>query len=305
MPNILHDAVLAVDLGKTSCRVRLSANNAPSVEAQGIGAPGLAETRGADDAFDAIWNLIPALGSNPRIGHIGVGAAGVEADPAAALSLAKRLADCFHAPVAVINDALAAHVGAFGGRPGTILIAGTGAIAFTLGTSGPPRQVDGWGPLLGDDGSGRWIGQEGLKAALRDHDKRSGPTSLTDVAAALAGDLGSLPRWVSDSGHDARRLASFAPTVLQHAGEGDPTARRIITAAAQHLADTVEAAGDRDRPLSVVGGLYDHPTFGQMLDAELGARGFTVAAPVGSPLDGAELIAIDNTLPHESRIIRV
>lgn len=305
MPNILHDAVLAVDLGKTSCRLRLTADGAVSADAQGIGAPGLAETGGEEQAFAAIDALTSALEPTHRIGHIGIGAAGVEAAPDAARSLAKRLADAYDAPAAVINDALAAHVGAFHGRPGTILITGTGAVAFTLGTTGSPRQVDGWGPLLGDDGGGRWIGQEGIKAALRDHDGRSGPTSLTPFAAALAGDLRALPHWVGDSGHDARRLASFAPVVIEHAQNGDRTARRIIAAAATHLADTVDAAGDRTLPLCVVGGLFEHPYFHDALIAELDSRGLTTTAALGSPLDGAAQIATDTTLPHESRIIRV
>ena len=299
------DAVLAVDLGKTSCRARLVVEGTVVAEQTGAGAPGLADVRGEDSAFEAIAEAVDRLGAPLiHLGTIGVGAAGVEANPDASLSLAKRVRESFGAPTALINDALAAHVGAFGGGPGTVLITGTGAVAFCIDQVGDLRQVDGWGPLLGDDGGGRWIGQEGFRAALRDADGRSASTSLTHAAADLAGDLRGLPRWVSGSGHDARQLASFAPTVLAHAEDGDAIAVEIIRGAAAHLTQTVIAAGHPELAVCVVGGLYDHPYFHQTLDAALAVAGITVHEPLGSPLDGASTIASTTDLPHESRIVR-
>lgn len=301
------DAVLAVDLGKTSCRVRVTAGTETLVELAGHGAPGLAEARGEDLAFTAITDIVGQLDEpvRQRIRAIGIGAAGVEASPDASQSLAKRISESIGAPAALINDALVAHVGAFGGGPGTVLITGTGAIAFSFDPTGVLRQVDGWGPLLGDDGGGRWIGQEGIKAALRDADGRSTSTSLTQAAADLSGDLRALPHWVSATGQDARRLASFAPTVLTHAQTGDPIAAEIVQRAAAQLTKTVEAADGRKQKVCIVGGLYDHPYFRGVLDAALAERGITAADPLGSPLDGAALIATTSTFPHESRIFRV
>lgn len=307
MDTMVHDAVLGVDLGKTSCRIRLTVGPDVVAEYAGPGAPGLADDSGEDLAFNAISHLTNALDADrlSRISAIGVGAAGVESGPDAAQSLAKRLSESLSAPTALINDALLAHLGAFGGGPGTILITGTGAIAFTLGTTGPPRQVDGWGPLLGDDGGGRWIGQEGIKAALRDLDGRAGSTSLTHAAEKLAGDLRALPAWVTRTGQDARRLASFAPIVIEQAQGGDPVAVSIVTQAAEHLVRTVEAADGRHQPLCVVGGLYDHPHFRQTLLTALARHDLTVVERLGTPLDGATLIATTSTYPHESRTIRV
>lgn len=301
------DAVLAVDLGKTSCRVRVTAGTEVLAEVAGPGAPGLAEVHGEDLAFTAITDLVTQLDAPVRqpVAAIGIGAAGVEASPDASQSLAKRVSESLGAPTALINDALVAHVGAFGGGPGTVLITGTGAIAFSYDAAGELRQVDGWGPLLGDDGGGRWIGQEGIKAALRDADGRATSTSLTRAAADLAGDLRALPHWVSSTGHDARRLASFAPTVLAHAQDGDPIAAEIARHAAAQLTKTVEAANGREQKVCIVGGLYDHPYFRGILDAALAERGITATAPLGSPLDGAALIATTSTFPHESRIFRV
>lgn len=300
------DAVLAVDLGKTSCRVRLTSGAEVLAEQVGTGAPGLAEANGEDLAFSAITEVVSRLGDlRQRIRAIGIGAAGVESNPDASQSLAKRIRESLGAPTALINDALVAHVGAFGGGPGTVLITGTGAIAFSADPSGKLRQVDGWGPLLGDDGGGRWIGQEGIKAALRDADGRAESTSLTPAAADLAGDLRALPHWVSATGHDARRLATFAPTVLAHAQDGDAIAVGIVQHAAAQLTKTVEAAGGPVQKVCIVGGLYDHPYFRLVLDTALATRGINADEPLGSPLDGAAMIATTSTFPHETRIFRV
>jgi N-acetylglucosamine kinase-like BadF-type ATPase len=304
---MLHDAVLGVDLGKTSCRLRLIAAEGVLVEIAGPGAPGLADDSGDELALAAVLALTDTVDGDvlARVGAVGIGAAGAEAHPDAARSLAKRISEQFHAPTAVINDALLAHLGAFGGAPGTILITGTGAIAFGLDQSGRPRQVDGWGPLLGDDGGGKWIGQEGLKAALRELDGRSGPTSLTKAAERLAGDLRALPVWVSRTGQDARQLASFAPVVIRHAEDGDPVARSIIEASAVHLVDTARAASIPGEPVCVVGGLATDPYFHRVLLAALTREGIAVVEPIGDPLDGAVRIATDSTLPHETRTFRV
>ncbi len=64
--------------------------------------------------------------------------------------------------VEVISDAEAAHLAAFGGRPGLLLIAGTGSVAFS-GRPGAFRRTGGLNPVSGDPGSGRWLGRQYLK----------------------------------------------------------------------------------------------------------------------------------------------
>ncbi len=69
---------------------------------------------------------------------------------------------------AVVSDAVASLVGALGGlRPGAVVAAGTGAVAFGSDFADTWTKVDGWGHVLGDRGSAAWVGLEGLRAALR------------------------------------------------------------------------------------------------------------------------------------------
>lgn len=322
--------VLAVDLGKTSCRVRLSVDGSVIAEAAAHGAPGLAEEDGAARSFAAVVDAVGLLPEAPPAGcAVGVGAAGSEAAPAAARALIGLLRERFNGPVAVINDALAAHAGAFEGAPGTMLIAGTGAVVFAVDDAGAVRQVDGWGPWLGDEGSGQWLGRHGLVAALRAHDDRGPHTALLADATALAvdaatlaadapaltadapalaagtasgGGVASLPHWVSESGTPARQLGRFAPTVIERASEGDAVAVELVERAAAHLADSCAAA--RQPVVCVAGGLVSHPFFAARVSAALHAHGLRETAQKGDPLAGAALIALERSLPYEERIIR-
>ncbi|MFF1573532.1 N-acetylglucosamine kinase [Leifsonia sp. NPDC058292] len=295
--------VLAVDLGKTSCRVRLSTDGEVVTEAHGIGAPGLADAHGARLSFEAIADAVDQLDADLPAGvPIGIGAAGSEAAPAAAHALIGLLRERFAGPIAIINDALAAHAGAFAGAPGTMLIAGTGAVVFAVDDKRRIGQVDGWGPWLGDEGSGQWIGRHGLMAAVRAHDRRGQHTVLLALATDLTGDISTLPHWVSETGAPARQLGTFAPTVLDAANSGDAVAVEIVEHAAAHLADTCAAAGLEN--VCVAGGLAAHPFLAARIAAALEAHGLRQVEPAGDALTGAHLVAIDRTLPYEERILR-
>jgi N-acetylglucosamine kinase-like BadF-type ATPase len=295
--------VLSIDLGKTSCRARLEDSRVVA-EAHGPGAPGLADHNGAGLAFAAIENVVAQFSPSDRsrIGRVGIGAAGVEAGRDAARELCALVRGLVDEPVAVINDALAAHAGAFDGAPGAILIAGTGAILFAVSESGSVRQIDGWGPWLGDDGSGQWIGRHGLQAVLRAHDGRGQATALTDDVVHLAGQIEALPRWVSASGAPARQLGTFAPMVLSRAEEGDPISVQIVADATALLAETCMASGMVT--VCVSGGLSAHPYFSTRMREALDAVGMRTVQARGDALDGSALVAARADLPYEERIIR-
>lgn len=289
---------LAIDLGKTTCRARITAGDRLLGEASGAGAPGLADDDGTRLAFAAIETAVGGLEAGVVISvqQVGVGAAGVEASPEAARALVARLRDRFAVPIALLSDGLAAHVGAFGGRAGAVLIAGTGAVVFSVGAGGI-RQVDGNGAWLGDDGSGRWIGQQGLRAVLRAHDGRGDPTMLTADVLELVDRVTDLPGWVGASGTPARTLGGFAPAVLGAASLGDAVAVGIVDDACRLLAESCATVGTSI--VCAVGGLISHPYFLIRLSAEL-----TLLPPLGDALSGAALSAGRRDLPHEERTIR-
>lgn len=296
---------IAVDLGKTNCRVRLKVG-ASSQELRGPGFPGLSAAGGAESAIDAIARLIAPLGEEllSGVSQLAIGAAGADSDRDAARSAALRARELWGFGVTIASDVLTAHIGAFDGAAGTVLIAGTGAVALSIDDRGDARRSDGWGPWLGDEGSGRWIGQAGLIAALRSSDGRGPHTTLEVDARAIAGDFIGLPRAMTSTPDVARSLASFAPVVLAHARD-DEIARGIVDAAVTHLAATVFSIAERSGPVSVIGGLTDDVEFLRKLSNELGRRQLSLRSPTGTSLDGAALLATRRDLPHERYAIRV
>src|SRR3954471_3791066 len=272
-----------VDLGKTSCRAVVHGNpvSDPVVVE---GAPGLAAPGGVRAAERAVVAAAEALGLE-GVDEAVVGAAGALAAPDAARELGEALLRSLPAErVTITSDAVLAHAGALGGEPGVVLIAGTGVVAVAIDADGALRTADGWGPWLGDEGGGAWIGASGLRAALRAHDGRGPSTALLEAARARFGDPLAWPAIA----HDARALASFAPDVV--AARGDAAALAIMSVAAEMLATTARAAGEG--PVAFVGGLSGIDELREHLEL----------APVhGDALDGAlRLAAI-----HEPHVVRV
>lgn len=295
-------SIVAVDLGKTGCRVRATSGTTVS-SAMRAGVPGLADSDGDVRAFDAIVATLGDLPADMResVSSIGVGAAGAEAAPAAAEALAARVGAYLGAPAAVTSDAVTAHAGAFEGSPGTIVIVGTGTALLTLTPTGDLVQVDGWGPWLGDEGSGRAIGQEGLRAVLAAHDGRGPATALTAAALELHTPLSTLPRWVSDTGAPARQLARFAPRVIAAADAGDAVARGIVEGAVDAIARACAATSG---PFCLVGGIAESRGFGTWLAERLRADGAEVVPPRSDALAGAEFIARMRATAYEGSVVR-
>lgn len=306
--NHLAAPVLAIDLGKTSCRARITTGSGDTLtvlaEAHGHGAPGLADHEGAELSARAVIETVAHLPADllTEVRHVGIGAAGVEAAPHEVAAFTAELRLALDATIAVVNDALAAHAGAFAGGPGTVLIAGTGSVVFDVDADGAVRQIDGWGPWLGDEGSGRWIGQQGLEACMRAFDGRGPATALLADAETLAGSIPALPLWVSSTGAPARQLGTFAPTVIARAEQGDAVASGIVVAACAHLAVSAAAAGTGS--VCVVGGIASHPFVAAHLAKAMDDVGVTLVAARGDALDGARLVALDTAISYDGRVVR-
>lgn len=216
--------------------------------------------------------------------------------------------------VALVADAVTAYVGALGPRPGAVVAAGTGLIA--MGTDLTRwRRADGWGHLLGDCGSGAWIGRAGLEAALRAHDGRPGGSAgLLARAEELFGPVRGLPGKLYPRPDRPAALASFAPHVAACA-DVDPVAAGILRAAARHMAESAAAVCPTvgAPQVALTGGLFKlGPPLLVPLEEELSKRlprALRVPA-AGDPLQGAVSIATDLaagalTLPSDDAMLCV
>ncbi|TAG24906.1 MAG: ATPase, partial [Rhodobacterales bacterium] len=114
----------------------------------------------------------------------GLGLAGV--NTAGGLGL-----DLPFAQVRVETDAVTAVKGALRGGDGIVAALGTGSV-FASQRGGVIRQVGGWGLVLGDEGSGAWLGRALLARALRAVDGFVPMTPLLAEVIAAQGDPGGI-----------------------------------------------------------------------------------------------------------------
>lgn len=170
------------------------------------------------------------------------------------------------------NDLEIALVGARGQRRGVVILAGTGSAAYGVNDAGESALVGGWGYLLGDEGSGYWIGMDGLRQVARAADGIPDDASEAEAARLTALLLDALnlsqPRdligWLYRSETPRNReIAALAPLVLHAAETGSALARNTIHQAAARLAALGTAAASRlniDPPaFAFAGGLLESP----------------------------------------------
>ena len=147
--------------------------------------------------------------------------------------------------VQVVADAEAAHHDAFAGGPSILLTAGTGSVAWARDAEGRAVRVGGWGPLVGDEGSGYVLSLTAVRAVLRAHDGRGAATALTASALDLAG-LEEPQELVDWAARESRaEVAELARIVMEEAEGGDSVARELVDEAAAHLAAHLDAVLER------------------------------------------------------------
>lgn len=211
------------------------------------------------------------------------------------------------AAIQLDHDLRTALAGGLEGRPGIVLVAGTGSAGFGRDASGRTARCGGGGPLLDDGGSGYWLGLRALQEALRAHDGRAGESSLAQAIAAQAGGTGSgsLLAWLEGVRADQRAaVAALGALVLQQASQGDTTAQRLRAQGAAELALIARTLAAKLFPGATVpvlftGGLSQDPEYRELVRAALTSAGRADAAPVlvaamHPPLVGALLLALES-----------
>ena len=159
--------------------------------------------------------------------------------------------------IEIVGDEVVALDAAFEGGAGVLVMAGTGSNVIGRCADGKKFGAGGWGPVLGDEGSGYWIGLEGVRAALRAED-RGVPSCLLHEILGHWGlkELGELVAMAN--GRPSPDFAGLAPVVAKCAGGGDMLARGVLERAGAELGEQVSlvhsamvAAGCDDSALGV------------------------------------------------------
>lgn len=201
------------------------------------------------------------------------------------------------------SDARIALTGAIGPGAGIVVVAGTGSVAFGRNESGTEARAGGWGPTLGDEGSGYSIARRGLSSIVRAFDGRGDVTLMTDLLCDRYGmcQPDELPYFVYSPSTHANDIAAYCRLVFDAARRGDPVARQILDEEGTELAETVLAVARRlallhdEFPVAYVGGAF---SAGRLLLDPLERRlhaeapGAKLQPPNETPVIGAARMAL-------------
>lgn len=158
----------------------------------------------------------------------------------------------------VENDGFAALLGATGGKPGILVIAGTGSIAFGVNEEQETARAGGWGHRVGDEGSGYWIGKQAIMAVLKAADGRGEPTVLKELILPHVG-LGrvdELFNWTYSEHYSVDKVGELSLLVSQAANASDQVAIAILKVAGEELFDAARAVIDtlqmKNKPFQMI-----------------------------------------------------
>lgn len=258
--------------------------------------------RAADAVTGAVRRAADRAGVELPVDAMWAGLAGA-GNPAARDAVAAALRERALAERVVIGtDVEAAFHDGFGSGTGVLVIAGTGSIVWARDAVGRVHRVGGWGRVLGDEGSGHWLGIQGLRLVTRAEDGRAPATALRGamLTALGLGAVDELVAWV-DSAAKAE-IAALAPIVVGIAGRGDEGAQRIVDAGIAALRGHVEAvlavmnvrgSGKPSPDVILWGGLLagPGPLRGRM-ETALAQLGVTVVGRELDPPHGAARLAL-------------
>jgi N-acetylglucosamine kinase-like BadF-type ATPase len=187
---------------------------------------------------------------------------GMSGGPADKLDLLARLIQSDH--LVVKTDGEIALTGATSGRPGVVVIAGTGSLAFGRDRTGRVLRAGGWGYVFGDEGGAFDIVRQAVRAALRMEEGWGPATALHQMLleATGAADANEAMHLFYQARWPRSRVARISRLVDKASMDGDVIARTILEQAAQSLAslagcirlhfqDKAEAL-----PVAYVGGVF-------------------------------------------------
>lgn len=286
-------AILCVDAGGSNCRARLySAEGALLAQAAAGPCNPSTDLPRAAASLREVWLACAPAGLAAESVTLSIGGAGM---------FVTSVRDAFLAAIPpfahahVMSDGYAALIGAAGGRPAALIIAGTGIVGHRLYADGTSIQRDGWGWIGGDRGSGAWIGRRALRHALAVLDGLAPADPLSNsVIDALDARDRRKGGWLIGMGPE--KLAALVPLVL---GADCATAAAIIDGAAAQLAGLATTLDlDADTTLFLAGGLAG------VLRERIGERlGRDVATPAADAFTGCLLVARGDA-PEERMIER-
>jgi N-acetylglucosamine kinase-like BadF-type ATPase len=202
----------------------------------------------------------------------------------------------------VIPDYVGNWAAATAGEPAIMVLSGGGAVAYGRNASGSSARAGGWGHLLGDEGSGYWIGLEAIKMVFRDRDGMAPKTALESelmqrFEVTLARDL--MNKMYAGEISEPE-ISGLVPLIASLAQRGDETSMYIVEQAAAHLTElAVVLLGQLgELPVYLSGGVWSVPAMDEHFRRFLSQAGHDVKVSrgKGEPWEGIFAIAKEGIL---------
>src|SRR5829696_2757968 len=249
--------VLGIDAGgtKTVCQLAEAQRGGANLQAAG-------ELEVEKVLHDVMEEAIGERDVRPAVICLGVAGVDRPEDARVMRQIMKRIG--YKARVLIVNDALVALEAGAPGLPGVVLVAGTGSIAYGRNEHNQSARAGGWGYVLGDEGSGYWIGRAALRAVLREADRRGPATQLTGLLLHYYGVTRAqdLIAQVYQGALRPSAIASLAQCVQAAFSEGDAVAIGILRGAADQLESSAISVARRleligaEFPFVLSGGVF-------------------------------------------------
>ncbi len=236
-----HLLYLGVDGGGTKTHIALM-NEACAVISEGVAGPSNPLRVGVETAVNNILKAINEACDKGGLSRGDIAAATLGLAGVRRADLKQRIRESFAERlrirhIEVVTDAQIALYATTQGKPGLVVIAGTGSVCLGMNDQGKVAISGGWGPLAGDEGGGVGIAKEALQAVAKASDGRGIATSLSKYASEYFRASGpeNLIVAIYSPQVDNTRIAGFAKFVVDAALEGDAAATNIISQAGFEL----------------------------------------------------------------------
>lgn len=266
-------AVVAIDAGQTGMKVRLTRSGSAPIDEV---FPGI---RTHEPLLAQLANVARTIARehDVRVDVLSAGVSGLTDGESDAAGLRADLADQHPSRVLLAHDSVTSYLGALGDRAGAVVAAGTGVVTLGVGRRRVAR-VDGWGNIMGDAGSGYWLGREMLDAVMRAHDGRGPATAMSGVARERWPDLESAYIALQVAPDRVAQIAALSRPVAALA-DSDAVAADICRRAAEELAlsaatalGRVEEPEDAGLEVCAIGGVFRAPAIRTAFERALAAR---------------------------------
>jgi N-acetylglucosamine kinase-like BadF-type ATPase len=194
----------------------------------------------------------------------------------------------------IVPDYVGNWFSATNGDPGIIIISGGGTVVYGQNHDGISYRLGGWGHILGDEGSGYWIGLEALKASLKINAGLINPKSKLELSIKNFlnySDEFELISWVNSGELSDKKIAQLVPIVNNLAEQGDQVSLEILDRAVEHLFNDLLVAIRNlgNLPVYLCGGVFNSKIISDNLKKRLINHGFKnkVESTHIDPLNGA------------------